>query len=354
MKRILLSTALALSAAALPAAAQDLTTVRLALGTSTINVGYPDVTLPEALGYWEAEGLDVELITTGGTLQAVQQVIGGGADIVEGNVSAILQGISRSDLPLKVLVTHGVTDWRFVVPAGSDITDAASLEGKTVGMISLATGGLPLMQSYLTSAGIDPSSVEVVPVGFGAAPLEALKNGDVDALLYWGSAVAAYENTGTPLDTFAPEAWLEQPDYVIATTEAFETENPEVVVGVARAMMKAVLFARTNPDCARDLFWRDYPDTRSQGPDEETSKAWDLHILKAKSGGYDAAAELGSPEGAVSSENWANLQDYLVSSELMPAAVAEEDFLTAIPDFFEKVNDFDKAAVIAEAEACAF
>ncbi len=343
-----------LMAAALPAAADEMKTVRLALGTSTLNIAYPNVTLPEALGYWKEEGLDVELLTTGGTLQAVQQVIGGGADIVEGNVGALLQGIALNDLPLKVLVAHGVTDWKFVVPEGSEITDGKALEGKKIGMISLSTGGIPLLKSFLSTSGVSADSVEVIPVGFGAAPLEALKNGDVDALLYWGSAVAAYENTDTPLETFAPAAWTGQPDYVIGTTGTFETENPDAVIGVSRGMMKAILFARTNPECALELFWRDFPDTVSQGPDEATSKAWDLNILNSKIAGYSAAAKLGEIEGKVSDETWAGLQDYLVFADMIPEPIAKDVFLTSIPGFYEKVMDFDQAAIIEQAKACDF
>lgn len=328
--------------------------VRLVVGTSTLNVAYPIVTLPQSLGYWSDEGIDVEVLTSGGTLQAVQLLVGGGADFVEGNVSAFLQGISQNQLPLRVLAAHGNTDWRFVVPKGSDITDAKSLAGKRLGMVSLSSGGMPLLKSYLTGQGVDPESVEVVPVGFGAAPVEAFRRGEVDALLYWGSAVAGFANAGLTFDSFAPKEWQAYPDYSLATTNAFATERPEVAVKLARGMMKASLFARTNPDCAVELFWRDHPDAKSQGPDEATSKAWDLNLLAAQTETYTSAIGLYDEEhaGGVTSENWEKMQDYLQANGLIADKIPEPDFLVQIPDFISQINDFDKAAVIAQAKEC--
>ncbi len=41
------------------AQAKPLKKVKIALGTTVINVGYPWLTLPLALDYWKAEGYDV-------------------------------------------------------------------------------------------------------------------------------------------------------------------------------------------------------------------------------------------------------------------------------------------------------
>ena len=355
MKVMISALAIGLSVAlAAGAQAEDLKPVKLAMGISTVNIGYPNATLPLTLGYWKEEGLDVELLTTGGTLQGIQQLVGGGAQFAEGNVAGFLQGIAQNDLPLRVLVTHGVVDWKFVVPVDSAIHDAKTLEGKRLGMVSLASGGLPLLKSYLSANGVAPDSVEVIPVGFGAAPVEALRKGEVDALLYWASAVAAFENAGLKMKTFAPEEWPRQPDYVLATTEDMAKKDPEMVIGMSRGMMKAVLFTVTNPECALKLHWDKYPDTRSQGADEAEAKARDLNILKAKIESYEAAAKLSETEGKADQPYWDGLLSYMVEAGLIPAKIPTGDFLVAIPDFFKKVNDYDHAAVVAQAKACAF
>lgn len=347
----LLGTILAVSS---PAFAQDLRPVQLALGTTTINIGYPNDTLPIALGYWKEEGLDVEVIAAGATLQGIQQLVGGGVQFAEGNASGFLQAISENNLPLRLSITHSVVDWKFVVPKGSDIRDAQSLKGKRIGIISLASGATPLLKAYLSGNGVSPDDVEVIPVGFGAAPVEALRKGDVDTLLYWGTAVAAFENAGLEMDTFVPEAWPQLPDYVLTTTTAIAESDPDMVVGMARGMAKAILFVRTNPECALDIHWKNHPDTRSQGPDEATSRAWDMNILKAKITSYEDAMKLSDTWGAVDQKYWDGLQTYLIETQQISKEVAPGDFLVSIPDFFARVNDFDHDAIVAQARACDF
>ena len=68
---VILTTLLALAATPLCAQqAKPLKKVRVAVGTSVLNVGYPMLTLPITLGYWKAEGYDVELMPVGATLHS--------------------------------------------------------------------------------------------------------------------------------------------------------------------------------------------------------------------------------------------------------------------------------------------
>jgi hypothetical protein len=61
--------------------------VTIALGTQVVNVTYPWLTLPIALGYWKAEGYDVKIVTTGGSLQGIQQMVAGGVDFAQVNAT---------------------------------------------------------------------------------------------------------------------------------------------------------------------------------------------------------------------------------------------------------------------------
>ena len=65
------------AAALSPAGAQDkpLTKARIVAATAVLDVTYPQLTLPLTLGYWKDEGLDVEVVPGGGSLQAVQQLV---------------------------------------------------------------------------------------------------------------------------------------------------------------------------------------------------------------------------------------------------------------------------------------
>src|SRR5690348_17145427 len=70
--------------------------VRLAVGTTVLNVGYPMLTLAVTLGYWKEEGYDVELLPVGASLQAIQQMVAGNAEFAEVNASVIVQSNAKN------------------------------------------------------------------------------------------------------------------------------------------------------------------------------------------------------------------------------------------------------------------
>src|SRR5690348_5881849 len=76
---------LALGAHAQQAGTRPLKPVTIALGTQVVNVTYPWLTLPIALGYWKEEGYAVKIVTTGGSLQGIQQMMAGGVDFAQVN-----------------------------------------------------------------------------------------------------------------------------------------------------------------------------------------------------------------------------------------------------------------------------
>src|SRR5260370_35222012 len=65
--------------------------VRLAVGTTVLNVGYPMLTLAATLGYWKEEPYDVQLLPVGAALQAIQPMAAGNAELPEVTATLIVQ-----------------------------------------------------------------------------------------------------------------------------------------------------------------------------------------------------------------------------------------------------------------------
>jgi NitT/TauT family transport system substrate-binding protein len=338
-----------------PVLAQDLTPVTIAVGTSVLNVGYPMLTLPATLGYWEKEGLDVNVEPVGASLQALQQMVAGNAQFAQINGSVVVQGNVVNDLPVRVAMANGVIDWSISVPEDSDIHEPADLKGKTIGVFSLATGGIPLMKSWLTSEGLDvENEIELVPLGMGAAPVEALRAGDVDALLYWASATAGFENAGLSLRQLVAEDWANYPDYSLAVMESTVTASPDVVIGIARGVAKATVFALENPECAVRLHWAKYPETKPTGADEATLLEWDLNNINAQLASLKAGFELNGGEvwGYVDPAAYDRLQTFLQETGVIDGMIDPENYLVSIDGYAEAVNDFDAEAIREAARAC--
>lgn len=174
--------------------------VSIALGTQVVNVSYPWLTLPIALGWWKDEGYDVKVLTVGGSLQGIQQMAAGGVDFAQLNSTGLIQGAADNNLPLRALMGTGVIDWSVAVMDGSSIKSVKDLKGKKIGIFSLGTGGMPLLKGYLRANGIDPDKeVTIIATGAGAPALEALKSDRVQALMFWASAISGFENAGAKL-----------------------------------------------------------------------------------------------------------------------------------------------------------
>ena len=129
---------LALQVQAQQSSAKSLKPVTIALGTHVVNVTYPWLTLPIALGYWKDEGYDVKIVTTGGSLQGIQQMVAGGVDFAQVNSTGLIQANAENNVAVRGLRGTGVIDWGVGVPQDSSIKTAADLKGKKIGIFSLA------------------------------------------------------------------------------------------------------------------------------------------------------------------------------------------------------------------------
>lgn len=360
-RRLILTTAVIAAAAAMQFATvafgQDkpLQKVGLAVGTTVLNVGYPMVTLPVTLGYWKSEGYDVDVQPVGASLQAIQQMVAGNAAFAEVNASAIIQSNVKNDLPVRVVLSNGIIDWSVAVDADGPIKSVKDLKGKTVGLFSLATGGVAYLNTYLRANGLDPGKdVEFVPLGLGAPPVEALRSGKVQGLLYWAAAVSTFENAGLKLRKLVGEDWRSYPDYSLSTMQSTIDKNPAMVTAIARGVAKATVFALANPDCALKLHWAKYPSTKPSGADEATLLRWDLNNQRAQLDSLDEAFRLngGKLWGYADPAAFNRLIEFLAAAKQIDKTMPAKDLIIGIPDFYAKVNDFDAKAVAESAKAC--
>jgi NitT/TauT family transport system substrate-binding protein len=350
----ILGAALAFTATQASAQSKALKPVHIAVGTTVLNIGYPMLTLARTLGYWKDEGYDVELMPVGASLQAIQQMVGGNAEFAEVNASVVIQGSVKNDLPLRIVMANTVNDWSVAVDAGGPIKSIKDLKGKTVGVFSLATGGIAYFNSLLRANGMDPKDVELLPVGLGAPPVAAMKSGQVQALLYWASALAGFENTGLKMSKLSGANWRSYPDYSLSTTQATIDKNPEMVLGIVRGMAKATVFALANPDCARQLQWQQYPATKPSGADEATLIKWDLNTQQGQldSLADDFKVNGGKLWGNVDPAAFDRLIAFMADAKQIDKIVPASTIITTAPDFFTKVNEFDVKAIEASAKAC--
>lgn len=324
-------------------------------GSNFINLTYWYLTLPGPLGYWKQEGYDVQVFPISGSQEAAQQLSVNNLDFAEMNAGVIIQSNTEHKLPVRAVVTNGVVGWGVAVKKDGPIKTAADLKGRNVGIVSLSSGGIPLLKSYLKGAGLNPESdVNFIATGAGAQPLSALQSGQVDALMYWSSALVGFQAANAGLTVLRDPVWRTLPDFTLSSSQKKMDEDPKMVEGIARGMAKAMVFAEANPDCVRRMQWKYYPDTKPTGVTDDEAAKRDLALLAAVIDEQVKARAL-NPENLVATASvtaFGVYQDFLFDAGILTTKVNPAQFTVGDAKFWQRVNNFDKAAIEAEAKAC--
>jgi NitT/TauT family transport system substrate-binding protein len=307
----------------------------------------------DAEGYLSAEKLKVNVINTDGSVAAVQAVASGSADIAPADAGAILAAREKG-VPVKAvggLVRNW--PWRMAVQPDSDIKTAADLEGKKVGVISLASGSAIYARAYAADAGLDAAKdVDLLPVGVGAQALSALESGKVDVLALYTQAFTTIENTGAEfryLDNSAAFDGIRS--LTFAVTEKTLKEKKDVLTRYLRASYKALLFSAVNPEAAMRDGYRAFPQLLTGkkaddriGDDTKTLQAWIKTAVPAS--GEPASFK---DWGAISDAEWSRTVAYTTTS----GQITKDVSLPQVWDdsLLNGANDFDSAAVVEKAKA---
>ena len=159
--------------------AQDkpLKKVVFAVTTKDISVGHSaHSSLPQALGYWKEEGLDVTVTSVEGSVAGMQQLAAGNLQIVSLGPEEIVIGREKGVKIKGFYVQARETIYRIVVAADSPLQKLADLKGKTIGVPALASGSVPFAKALVASVGLDPEKdVKILAVGVGAPGRLALQ-----------------------------------------------------------------------------------------------------------------------------------------------------------------------------------
>jgi NitT/TauT family transport system substrate-binding protein len=156
--------------------------VRLAIGGANQMVYLP-TTLAQELGFYKAEGLDVELQDFQGGSKALEALIGGSADVVSGFYDHTIQMaadgrhltafVNMLRFPGLVLVTSP--------QAAGSVTKIEDLKGRVAGVTSAGSSSQMLLTYLLQRHGVPADSVSVTAIGSAATAIAAVERGKVDA-----------------------------------------------------------------------------------------------------------------------------------------------------------------------------
>lgn len=328
------------------------TEIRLGLSGSTIEFffGYH---VAEHLGYFEEEGLDVEITETGGSSEAAQLAAAGTVDIVQAVPEAAL--VAMQYAPLYPFYTYAVQpffDW--YVPADSDIQEISDLKGTKIGIEAPEDGAVPSARYYLDQAGLDPDKdVEFVVVGAEpASVITSLQQGRIDSFSGSQQFLGPFASAGLEVNSIYPAEFTEEGSPVegLLASEEF-ADDDETLIGIGRATAKGTLFCLNSIEACLNIIEEIRPEAvadpeaarlnleaflPSMEPPEKDGKYY--FSPTTLSGWQDYLEVYSSPEawapGAPPIEN--------------PDSVLLDE--RVIEDLTEEFNDFDYDAVIEESD----
>ncbi|GLI83343.1 ABC transporter substrate-binding protein [Rossellomorea marisflavi] len=271
----------------------------------TPNTNHTGLYVAKEKGYFEKQGLDVDIIMPG-EAGADQLVASGKADFGVGYQEGVTQARVQ-DVPIvsiAAIIQHNTSG--FAAPEDKGITKPEDFEGKTYG-----GWGSPVeeavMGSIMKQEGADVKKVNFVNMG-DTDFFTAVKR-DIDfAWIFYGWTGIEAELRGEELDMMYVKDYSDKLDYytpVLTTNESHIKDDPDTVKAFLKAATEGYEYSIEHPDEAGKILLKEAPDL-----DEElVMKSQEWLAPKYK----DDAERWGEQKAEV----WKNYADWMFDNGLL-------------------------------------
>jgi len=196
-------------------------------------------------GYFEQEGLDVELVAFQGGSDVLKATIGGSVDIAVSAPSEMIGGVQQGQ-PLKAF-WGGFNQLSFEWWASPSIKSVADAKGKTWGVSRIGSSTDFLTRFLLTQEGLDPDrDARIIGVGPPAGAEAAMKADKIQVAIAPQPSTFVYEEEGFSKIAELADHFSQYPMHVSYSTEEFQRDNPQVVEAYLRALVRGMKLAKSD------------------------------------------------------------------------------------------------------------
>ena len=222
--------------------------LRVGFCARTISSAAAPFAVATKLGWYKQDGVEVELVALAGSGDCVKTTatkeIPFSLPSVEPLAAARAQGVKA-----KIFYTaYQGNIYGIAVPAESSIQKISELRGKSIGVISMGSGGVPVAKALISIAGMNPETdVNIVVEGEGAQTAAMLRSKQVDALSQFDTQYAMVENAGVRLRLLDTKEIDRYPSNGFLALEETLSARRKDAVGLAEAMPKARSSPSTTP-----------------------------------------------------------------------------------------------------------
>jgi NitT/TauT family transport system substrate-binding protein len=349
-RRVLLLLAAALLAAAVLSPAAQVTKLRVGWCSRTVSSAATPFAVATKMGWYREEGIEVELVPLAGSGDCTKTVVTKEVPFALPSVEPLAAARAQGARAKIFYTAYQGNIYGIAVPADSPVQRISDLKGKTIGVISMGSGGVPVAKALVATAGLDPQrDVTIVVAGEGAQTAAMLRNKQVDALSQFDTQYAMVENAGVKLrlldtkeiDRFPSNGFL-------ALEETIKLRRREAV-GLARGYAKGTIFAIHNPEAAIRILYEVFPQTKPTGKDEATAIRDDARVLQARIQNWKLEKAGVKKWGENSEANYTAYADFMLKWGIIKEKVSAGDLITN--ELIDEINRFDAAKIAEEARA---
>jgi len=232
-------------------AAQD--RPKLFLGASSKTLGYSPLWVGTKKGFFEQQGLDVQLVLLRGMPMTVQALSAGSLHIGSGGAEPYIDASERG---LDFILTGGVINGtaQFII-AAKHIKSYEDLRGATFGTASLTGGTITVLREALKLKGLEyPRDYKLLIIAGGSATnLAALQSGQIGATTVAVPLNFAAEEAGFNIIGKLSDGVPYFQTNVIAMRRSWAEKNRPVAVRFMRAMVQSLRWLHENREAAVDF-----------------------------------------------------------------------------------------------------
>jgi NitT/TauT family transport system substrate-binding protein len=202
------------------------------------------------LGYFEREGVDVELIRVQQTPSALAAMLASEGDMANVGVDAVLQLHVQGNKTLRAVASPNKS-LPFLIAAKEEITSPTDLAGRIFGVGRIGSLDHSLSTRVLAAEDVSMESLDVVTLGQPSVRAQSLAAGRVDATtMSIGTWMSLPDKTGLAV-LVTPEAYYSAAPVVnkvnVVTSDVLKDRRADVVA-VVRALTLISRDFASNPD----------------------------------------------------------------------------------------------------------
>jgi ABC-type nitrate/sulfonate/bicarbonate transport system substrate-binding protein len=223
---------------------------RIYLGASSKTLGYSPLWVASKKGFFDQQGLDVQVVLLRGVPMTVQALVGGSLNFGSGGPEPYIEASERG---LDLVVTGGIINGltQFVI-ATKNYRTYEDLRGATFGQSSLTGGIVTAFRETLRLKGLEyPRDYKIIVIAGGSsANLAAMQSGQIAATtvavpLNFAAEEAGFNIIGRLIDAI-PNFQVN----ALVTKRSWAEKNRPLMVRFMKAMVQALRWLHENRDPA--------------------------------------------------------------------------------------------------------